>query len=102
MDERGVSTGVLDVVAGVLLRCFLLSVLVMLLWFWFMVFGGDFVYRVHSFFFSMTRQQFDLVHYCGLAGLKIGAFVLFLIPYISIRQLRKDLSSPKSTESSGE
>jgi hypothetical protein len=33
----------------------------------------------------MTRQQFDLIIYCGMGFVKLSAFVFFLIPYVALR-----------------
>lgn len=98
MSDCSGSSETLGMVAGILLKCFLLCVLLLLFWFWLIVFGGDFIYLVQSHFFRLSRQQFDLVNYCAIAMLKVSAFVLFLIPYIAVRQAGKDACSPSSSE----
>ncbi len=72
-------------VARVLLYCFILTMSLILVWFFFIVFAWDLTFRVHTHFLDITRQQFDLVHYAGISLTKAAAFILFLIPYIAIR-----------------
>jgi hypothetical protein len=71
--------------ARILIWCALLSAAVLLLWFGMLVFAGDWVYRVHSQFFPLTREHFAFVHYGGMALFKGAAILLFLVPYLAIR-----------------
>jgi hypothetical protein len=83
-------SNVLDVVAGLLLRCFLLSVALLAIWFLFYLAGGDWAYSVHSKWFDLSRHEFALLNYYGMAFLKLGAIVFFLLPYCAIKlMLRK-------------
>ena len=75
----------LEYLARVLIRCFLLSVALLAFWGVCYLVIGDWGYGFHSRFFEMTRQQFDLIMYCGMAFVKLSAFVFFLIPYIALR-----------------
>ena len=77
---------VLELVAQVLIRCFVGGVLLVLIW-WFVVCVamGDWIHGVHSLWFDMSRQQFDLIHYCGIAATKTIIFLAFLVPYVCIR-----------------
>ena len=76
---------VLAVVAKILLWCFALGMLLLMLWFAFFLAAGDLAYRFHAQMFDLSRQGFDMIHYCGMALLKVGSFMLFLIPWIAIR-----------------
>jgi hypothetical protein len=75
----------LEYLARALIRCFLLSVALLAFWGVCYLIIDDWVYGFHSRFFEMTRQQFDLIMYCGMAFVKLSAFVFFLIPYLSLR-----------------
>ena len=81
-DEQN---NLLDAVAGVCLRCFVLSICLLLLWFVFYWGAANWVYYIHSRFFYITRQQFEVVGYCGSGLVKIFAFLFFLFPYIAIK-----------------
>ena len=75
----------LDTVAGILLRCFILSLLLLLFWFVFFLLAGDLGYWIHSHWFDLTRHDFDLINYYGMALVKALNIMLFLIPYAAIR-----------------
>ncbi|MEX0614536.1 MAG: DUF6868 family protein [Methylophaga sp.] len=53
---------------------------------WFVVFGccADWIYRLHRRWFVLTREQFDVIHYAGMALFKILTFMLFLAPYLAL------------------
>ena len=63
---------------------FFFSAIVLALWFGGLVYEGDRIYQIHTAWFEMSRTQFDLIHYCGLAVLKLTAMMLFLFPAIGI------------------
>jgi hypothetical protein len=71
--------------ASVLIRCFWYCFGLLLLWFWFFITAGDWAYNLHNNIFSITRHDFDMINYCGLAVVKVVAIVGFLIPYLAIR-----------------
>jgi hypothetical protein len=74
-----------EYLARVLIRCFVLSLALLLIWFVFYLVVGRWGYDIHSRMFEMTRREFDLIMYCGMAFVKLSAFVFFLIPYIAVR-----------------
>ena len=75
----------LDAIAGVLLRCFVLSILLLLVWFVFYIMAGDWAYSIHSRWFEISKHNFDTMCYYGMGIVKITAFLFFLFPYVSIR-----------------
>ena len=80
----------LDVLAGVFLRCFVLAVCLLLFSFVFYLLAGDWAYSIHSRWFQLTRHDFDLMYYYVMAFMKIASFLFFLLPYVSIKlMLRK-------------
>ena len=85
------STPQLDHLARILIRCFLLSVGLLIFWLVFYLLAGEWAYELHAKWFEITRRDFDLINYCGMGFVKLLAFVLFLVPYVSIRLvLRRD------------
>ena len=72
-------------IAGIFLRCFFLSVTLLLLWFVFYLTGGDWAYSIHSRWFEISRRDFDLINYYGMALIKICTILFFLFPYLSIK-----------------
>jgi len=86
-DEQN---NLLDAVAGVLIRCFVLSVCLMLLWFVLLLVGSDWAYSIHSRWFEIDRHNFDAMCYYWMGTVKIASFLFFLFPFISIKlMLRK-------------
>jgi hypothetical protein len=83
MDE------VLDVVAMVLIRCTVMGVIVLLIWWGALALMGDVVYRAHAALHPITREQFDVIHYVGILGTKAAVSLLFFFPYIAIRLVLK-------------
>jgi hypothetical protein len=59
---------------------------VFLLWWWLLlVFAHDLTYRMHSRWFKMTPEEFDAVHYKGMAYYKSAVILLNLAPYLALR-----------------
>ena len=81
-DEQN---NLLDAVAGILLRCFVLSFCLLLLWFVLYLLAADWAYSIHSRWFEIDRHNFDVIWYCGMGILKIAAFLFFLFPFVSIK-----------------
>jgi hypothetical protein len=76
---------VMKVLSKTLLWCFVIGFLSLLLWFGFFLLGGDFAYNIHSKMFDITEHEFELMNYCGMAGLKIIVWMFFGVPYIATR-----------------
>lgn len=84
-DERVKNAAAaLRLVGKALLCCFFLAMIILALWFAGVVYEGNRIFAIHKAWFAMSREQFDLVHYCGMAFLKISALVFFLLPAIGI------------------
>ncbi len=64
---------------------------IFLLMFWFLMYAlaGDWVYRMHSSLFMISRPDFELMHYAGMMFFKLFIFAVFLIPYIALRVTTK-------------
>lgn len=75
----------LDVIARILIRCFVGGMALLVVWFAWFVFAGDWIYQVHSRWFQIPRQAFDAIHYAGMAVTKITIILLFLLPWIAIK-----------------
>jgi hypothetical protein len=51
-------------------------------------FATDWVYRMHSRFFSLSRETFSVVLYCFLGFYKMLVIIFFLVPYITLLIIR--------------
>jgi hypothetical protein len=79
------SIELLDAVAKVLLRCVVFGFALLLLWVGAFFLAGDVIYGVHGKLFGLTPHELDLIHYCGIAFVKLCVLLFFLFPYLAIR-----------------
>lgn len=75
----------LDAVAKVLIRCFVLGYLFLLLWFGIYLFAGDLLYRLNGPLFGLSQHEVNLMHFYGIVFVKCCNILFFLFPYIAIR-----------------
>ena len=78
----------LEIAREVFLWCAAINYGVLLLWFLVFKFAHDWMYRFHSQWFRLPTEQFDAIHYAGMAIYKIGILLFNLVPYIALRIVR--------------
>ena len=49
-----------------------------------LVFAGDFVYRIHSKWFPMSREMFNVVTYSFLGLFKSVVLIFNVVPYVAL------------------
>ncbi|WP_408954784.1 DUF6868 family protein [Natroniella sp. ANB-PHB2] len=64
--------------------CTILNVGLLTLSFPFLILGTDFVYKIHSKWFSMPRETFNMVIYSLIGIYKIFIFIFNLVPWITL------------------
>jgi hypothetical protein len=74
----------LDAIAKVLLRCLVFGFLLLLLWTAVIVFLPGPIYAQGKWF-GLSADEVDVIHYSGLAFVKMCVLLFFLFPYVSIR-----------------
>jgi hypothetical protein len=57
---------------------------ILLLWFGVFSLAHDWIYRLHSRWFSLSAETFDALHYAGMAVYKIGIIMLNIAPLIAL------------------
>jgi len=67
-----------------LLWCMIVNAAVLLLTSMMLVFFGDFSYRMNHKFFSISRQEFNVICVSFLALYKIVFLTFNLVPYIAL------------------
>jgi len=72
----------------VLLWCAVINYGVLLVWFLFFLLAHDWMYRLHGRWFHLSGEQFDALHYAGMALFKIGIHLLNLVPYVALHLVR--------------
>jgi Na+/alanine symporter len=76
----------MESLATVLGGAFLINVAIVLLWFCLTALMRDVFYKmVENWGFAVSRHEFDLVNYAGMALMKILNLVFFLSPYLAIK-----------------
>jgi hypothetical protein len=68
----------------VLLWCTIIDYGVLLVWFLAFVFAHDWLHRMHGRWFHLSRDQFDALHYGGMAVFKIGILLFNLVPLVAL------------------
>ncbi len=90
MNELGDLKNRLEITSRILLRCFILNFALILFWFFlFLIGNGQWGYEIHSKIFDITRHEFVLINYCGMAFVKLCNIIFFLFPYVAIRLVLK-------------
>ena len=88
----------LEVVGQILIRCTVMGVLVLLIWWGVLELAGDLAYSAHSRIAPVTRDQFEIIHYIGMLITKAGVSLLFFFPYIAIRLVIKKRKKQASNQ----
>ena len=74
----------LQTLREVLLWSLVINYGVLLIWFAAFTLAHDRLYRLHSRWFAVSRETFDVLHYGGMAVYKIGTLLLNLAPLIAL------------------
>jgi len=72
----------LPAIRDFLLWCTAINFGMLLCWFLFFTLAHDWMLRLHSRWFRMQIEQFDTIHYAGMAIYKIGIILFNLVPYV--------------------
>jgi hypothetical protein len=76
-----------NTLSTVLLACFLLGLLLLVIWFWLFTMLGNWGFDIHAAWFNISRSNFNLLNYYGMATLKLQITVFFLIPFLAIKMI---------------
>lgn len=63
----------------------LLNMGLLLFWFGMFMVAHDWVYKVRSNWFTMSREKFDTTHYKLMGFYELSIFVVLLGPYLALR-----------------
>ena len=85
MEHANKIDEVLEVISQVLIRCVVIGVIVLLIWWGALELFGELAYNVHHRVAPMCREQFDIIHYVGMLSTKAAVSLLFFFPYIAIK-----------------
>jgi hypothetical protein len=77
----------LENLAGIFIRSFFFSVALLLVSMIFYALAGNWSYYMSSSWYKieLSKHEYDLIFYCGLAFVKTCAIIFFLLPYVAIK-----------------
>jgi hypothetical protein len=75
----------IEVVRDMLAWCTVIDYVILVIWFFFIVLAHDWMYRIHSKWYKISREKFDEIHYAGIALFKICIVLFNLAPYLALR-----------------
>jgi hypothetical protein len=75
----------IEILRSTLGWCAVINFGLLIWWALFMLLAHDLVYRLHSRWFKLSVEQFDAIHYTGMAFFKIMVLLFNLAPYIALR-----------------
>ena len=70
---------------------------VLMVWFLVFIVAHDWMYLLHGRWFRLSIEQFDTIHYAGMAIYKIGILLFNLVPWISLHYCQRN-SAQKSAD----
>jgi len=82
----------LDLIGKVLLRSTIMGFLLLLVWFGFYLAAPQMIYAQGAWF-GLSPHEVDLIHYGGMAFVKMCVLVFFLFPYLAIRLVLRHKTS---------
>ncbi|MGE0609668.1 MAG: DUF6868 family protein [Pirellulales bacterium] len=75
----------LNLIAKVLLRCWLLGMLLLLVWFGMNFLAGGLIHQLHGKLFGLSPHELDLIIYVAMIAAKLIVLLFFLLPWAAIR-----------------
>jgi hypothetical protein len=96
MEDNEHKDVLLQTVATILLRSFLLGLSFLLLWFLLYLIVPGWMFEMNARWFNIGKRDFDLMNYFGIGFLKISILLFFFLPYLAIRSMirKKRRKSP--------
>lgn len=74
-----------DLLLGLLGWSTLINFGLLLWWSFWLLFAHDFIYRMQNRWFEISVENFNAIHYAGIAFYKIIIIVFNVVPYLALR-----------------
>ncbi len=74
-----------ETIREVLGWCSVMNFGLLFVWFVGIILARDWIFKIHSKWFALSKEQFDTIHYAGLAFFKMFIFVFNFVPYLALR-----------------
>ncbi|MBV8658964.1 MAG: hypothetical protein JO142_14155 [Burkholderiales bacterium] len=75
----------MQLIGSFLLWCIAFNYGVLILWFAAFTRMHGWMYSLHSRWFRLSPEQFDTIHYQGMAGYKLAILFFNVVPYCALR-----------------
>ena len=75
----------IELVQEILGWCSLINVALLLIWFLFIVFVHDWMFRIHTRWFELSSEKFDAIHYAGIGLFEMTIVIFNVVPYLALR-----------------
>jgi hypothetical protein len=73
-----------DTLRRTLLWCAVINYGILVIWFVVFVLAHGWMYELHSRWFRISIEQFDSIHYAGMAIYKVGILLFNLVPFLAL------------------
>jgi hypothetical protein len=67
--------------------CAVFNMGLLMWWFLFLALAHDWVYRMHSKWYTISKESFGSIHYAGMTFFKVTIFAFNIIPYFALRRV---------------
>ena len=74
----------LETLRDILIWALAFNYVILLVWFAAIALAHDWVYRLHTRWFALSKETFDALHYGGMAVYKIGILLFVLAPLVGV------------------
>lgn len=74
----------LEALRRILIGSLVVNYAVLLLWFAVFALAHDWIYRLHTRWFRLSRERFDALHYGGMSVYKIGVLLFNVAPLVGV------------------
>ena len=75
----------LEVVNGILFRCWIYGFVLLLIWFVFFMAMPQLIYGLHGTMFGLAPHELNVIHYCGMGLTKLIVVCFFFVPWLAIK-----------------
>lgn len=75
----------LEVIAKIVLRCWIFGFLLLVFWAVVFMLAGNVIHDLHGNMFNLSPHDLNVIHYCGIAFVKLCVILFFFFPWVSIR-----------------
>jgi hypothetical protein len=66
------------------LWCTIINYGILLVWFFVFVGAHEWLFGLHSRWFSLSVQWFDAIHYAAMAAYKLGTLLFGFVPFLAL------------------